>query len=66
MFLNFLFILFFVVSLFILSRIFGKNNLDLKHDQNEMIRCSKCQTYVVVSAAKKIDDKWFCTRKDCS
>ena len=45
---------------------FGKSSLDLKHDQNEMIRCSKCQTYVVVSAAKKIDDKWFCTRKDCS
>jgi formylmethanofuran dehydrogenase subunit E len=66
MFLNFLFILFFVFSLFIISKAFGKNNLDLNHDQNEMIRCSKCQTYVVMSTAKKINEEWFCTRKGCA
>ncbi|MDA9636707.1 hypothetical protein N9T42_03285 [SAR86 cluster bacterium] len=66
MLLNFLFILFFVVSLFVLSKVFGGGNLDLNHDQNEMIRCSKCQTYVVISAAKKINEEWFCTRKDCA
>lgn len=66
MLINLAIISFFLFGLYALSKIFGTKNIDLNQEQNEMVKCSICKTYVVGNTAKKINEEWFCSKPDCN
>ncbi|OUW82443.1 MAG: hypothetical protein CBD82_01315 [Gammaproteobacteria bacterium TMED222] len=64
--LNLLLILLFVLLVFLISYFVKNENLDINESNNEMIRCSICNTYVEASTAKKKNEKWICSRSKCN
>ena len=64
--LNLILISLFVLLILSISYFLRNEELDINESSSSLVKCSICSTYIEISKAKKIEEKWICVKKECN